>query len=176
MKKILVSTFLFLAAQVVLVADEVLADRTAIFPASMGEALVTAVCYDAPPKVEGYWTPSGSEVYEHVGRIEDALPRFVDSARVRPKEWPCYLKQVAGIIVDGRQVLFVSYYFVGPKEMWPEDLRARREVCESRGLEFDPDWWRKQPLTVEDGGWLFFRVVYDTVAGEVIWYDENGNA
>lgn len=57
-----------------------------------------------------------------------------------------------------------------------EYMAAQRKEVEAEGRPYDPEWWKKSPIGVMDGGSSFFRVVYDPRTKQFIWYEQNGNA
>lgn len=91
------------------------------------------------PRAEGYWTPTADDV----ARLEAGLPEYLRQAAPEraPQLWQRlgeYKRQYAGLIRDGRRLVYANYF------------------CST----FD-DSWRSAPLFVMDGGACFFQLTYD---------------
>jgi hypothetical protein len=149
------------------------ADRTAIFPAEQAPDLLR-VSVRPPEKVSGYWTPSLADLR----RVEETLEVFHlraskrTSGSVAPGGWRHYYRQVTGIIHDGRKSLFLSYAWL-PEERDPAQEAMRRKDAEAAGRSYLPDSWKHRAIVVSDGGWMYFRVIYDLSGQQFVWYDDN---
>lgn len=139
-------------------------DRTAIFPAAKAPGLIRAVCYH-PPEASGYWTPSESDLEG----VEDTLVAYLHSAKAgEGKDWSTFRRQVAGVKRGDDALIFIYYFHFNPGI--EEQMKARKEQG------YDPDFWKKAPYSVFDGGSWFFRVLYDVKTKRFIWYECNGEA
>lgn len=112
---------------------------------------------DAPaldPQAEGYWTPA--EV--NVRALEAGLAAFLQAAapEASPELWrkqPTYKRQYAGLLRDGRRLVYASFF------------------CDTGGEE-----WRREPLFVLDGGDCFFQLTFDVERGTYGDLTVNGEA
>lgn len=101
---------------------------------------------DAPefdPRAEGYWTPGEADVLA----LEAGLAAFLQAAapEASPELWrkqPTYKRQYAGLLRDGRRLVYASFF------------------CDTHG-----EAWRREPLFVLDGGDCFFQLTFDVERG-----------
>ena len=177
MKKLIATAFCVLACAIANAAPSVARDfRTAIFPEDKASVLVSSVCYSPPEGIASYWRPSPAEVPNEDVAFEAFLRERVQRAERLEWKWEHYLRQVAGVVIGGKKLVFVSYYYVGSKEARAQRESVRKEEFQRRGQSYSPDWWRAEPLLVMDGGYRYFRVVYDPAIKKFVWYEQNGEA
>lgn len=101
---------------------------------------------DAPgldPQAQGYWTPAEADVLV----FESGLAAFLQESapEASPGLWqkqPTYKRQYAGLIRDGRRLIYASFF------------------CDAHGEE-----WRRELLFVLDGGDCFFQLTFDVERG-----------
>ena len=151
-------------------------DRTAIFPKERGVELLQ-LCIKPPAGVNEFWTPNENDLRE----VESGLETFLASATDRstkaiaPHGWRYFYRQVTGIVHNGRRALFLSYAWV-PEIGDPQEEAMRRKEVEAKNRTYDPRWWKKRAIQVDDGGSGYFRVIYDLERRQFVWYDENFRA
>lgn len=112
---------------------------------------------DAPefdPRAEGYWTPAEADVLA----LEAGLVAFLQEAapEASPDLWrkqPTYKRQYAGLLRDGRRLIYASFF------------------CDTHG-----EAWRREPLFVLDGGDCFFQLTFDVERGTYGDLTVNGEA
>lgn len=95
------------------------------------------------PRAEGYWTPAERDVLG----LEAGLAAFLRAAApaASPELWQkqsSYKRQYAGLVVDGRRLVYASFF------------------CTTPG-----DEWRRRVLFVMDGGDCYFQLTYDVERG-----------
>jgi hypothetical protein len=95
------------------------------------------------PQAQGYWTPAERDILA----LEAGLAAFLRASAPErsPDLWqkqPTYKRQYAGLIRDGRRLVYASFF------------------CSTQG-----DAWRSQVLFVLDGGDCFFQLTYDVERG-----------
>jgi hypothetical protein len=148
-------------------------ERTAIFDESNAPKLI-AIGFDHPEGIRGYWMPEEKDLVA----IEDRLDQFLHSTwekngvkekRVIP--WDLFYRQIAGIIKDGRKMIYISYVIAGWGD--PEEEAQRKKEIEKKGKHYDPNWWKSKPIVVQDGGWSVFRVIFDPKENHFVWYEHN---
>jgi hypothetical protein len=150
--------------------------RTAIFPEEKASALVSSVSYSPPDGIVSYWRPSLAQIPTEERKLEAFLRERAQHEEPLVWKWQHYMRQVAGIVIGGKKLVFVSYYYAGTEEAWAQRENIRKEELQRRGQSYSPDWWRSKPLLVMDGGYRYFRVVYDPSTEEFVWYEQNGDA
>lgn len=101
-----------------------------------------------PKKVSGYWTPDRAIL----AVLENLLPAYVD----RPPNMPLakYRRVYAGIIYEGRQVIYVDFSYIGGEKS---------------------DWMNNVTVWC-DGGANFFGIEFDTETQNFsnLWYNGRG--
>ncbi|MHC4837415.1 MAG: hypothetical protein ACYTF3_04425 [Planctomycetota bacterium] len=96
------------------------------------------------------WTAKSAGAREFA-RVE--LPKILDRLRE-------YRRQVYGVIVDGRPMLYVSFL---PGADWDEFGDGFAD-------------WRERTIAVSDGGFWFWAVLYDPATGDYTGLDLHGYA
>jgi len=150
--------------------------RTAIFSEELAPLLVSRVCYRPPERIVSYWLPSLSDLPNAEETTEKFLRERVLHEECPEWKWPHYIRQVAGVVIDGRKFVFVSYYYAGSADAWAQKESWRIEERKRRGEQPSVDWWRSEPLYIIDGGYRYFRVLYDPETKQFVWYEQNGDA
>ena len=150
--------------------------KTARFPPEKIPDLL-GVCLRPPGGVTGFWVPE----IKALGGVEDSLQAYLASVWTKSghekkeiPEWKHYYRQVGGIIRNDERQIFISYAWA-PLMKNPQVQADRKKEAEARGRLYDPDWWKTQSIFVQDGGWMFFRVIYDPKKKQFVWYDDNAN-
>lgn len=149
-------------------------ERTAIFPKEKALLLISSVCYQRRSPVDGitaFWTPTEEDLAGVESPLESYLERnastYHRSALLPVRDWAGYYRQVAGIVIGDRKLLFLNYHYAGSAEM--QALRAR--------MQNTPDEWKTIPLLRgPDWGYRFFRVIWDPGKKTFVWYEEDGDA
>ena len=72
-------------------------------------------------------------------------------------------------------MIFISYAWA-PWMKNPQIEAERKKEAEKSGRRYASDWWKSQSISVNDGGSMFFRVIYDLKRKQFVWYDQNGDA
>lgn len=143
-----------------LVSDE----NTDIFPAAQAEILLRAACYNRP-EATSFWTPEAKDLEG----IEDSLIEYLRSQKdEQKKEWSQYRRQIVGIRRGEQLLIFISY------SSFPKTFEEKE--AKDHGVDYDPNWWKKAPYVVADGGATIFRVLYDLKSKRFVWYECNGSA
>lgn len=155
---------------------QVPSDRTAIFSPQDAPALLE-LCFVPLDGITGYWQPSARDLSGLEGRLEDYL-RVLGNRRRLPRdvmpEWSRFYRQACGVIRNGERLLFISYGDHHYSLTDPRIAAERTAEAKQRGIRLEPDWWRRTPLFVADGGSQFFRVLYDLKKKQFVWYEDNG--
>lgn len=134
-------------------------------------------CSRRTPWVKDFWVPSASVVAE----VENSLPAYVDSAAAASVElrrgvWEGrYYRQYIGIVRwNGKQTVYINAF----ERTYVDALNdARRAVARQQGqASFDTVSWRTIPITVCDGGQMFFGVEYDTAMNRFYQFRTNAAA
>lgn len=117
------------------------ADTHVIFPASEAPRFAEMNCVTSaiPSQAAEFWTPTEAQIEELEPRLYEHLR--ATRTRIDPES---YVRQYAGFIVDGRQIIYVN------------GLNGDVLFNGERRLE-----WRESPIWVCDGGTLQFSAEYD---------------
>ncbi|HEV7692414.1 MAG TPA: hypothetical protein VGO52_16370 [Hyphomonadaceae bacterium] len=125
-----------------------------MFAGERARTLVDQCSRPEPGPVEGTWTPGAREI----GELEAGLRAAFEAALLR--QWPedkvqplDYYRQYGGLVIGGRQVVYVGGFHRSLVESEPQTNRD--------GSRFD---WRAQSIGVCDGGPIVFGVEYDVEA------------
>ncbi len=172
---------LILALNTYASSDQVLVpkERTAIFPQERAHLLITSVSYSPPEGITAFWTPAEEDLKGVESKLEAYL-RVIDlknhPTQIPKRSWGEFYRQVTGVVIGERRLLFLYYFYEGTA-----GDRARMEIerkieCERRGQVYVPESWKNFPHLVNDGGYLFFRLLFDPEKGAFVWYEENGDA
>jgi len=160
--------------------DLVPAAQTVIFPKERARELL-GVCYQPPEGVSGFWTPSEKDLT----RVEDGLEPYLAEMRAKKGgpppdsarwlKWEDYFRQVIGVEIGGERFIFISYYH-GRELKNPKEIADMKAEYARRGKVYDPDWWKQRNLIVSDGGYAYFRVLFDPRKRKFVWHEQNGTA
>ena len=93
--------------------------------------------------LDGYWTPDPDDVRELERHLGAYLKEAGETSPGLISKWSDYKRQYAGIMVDGKRLVFANYF------------------CDAFDVEWQRDW-----VFVMDGGDCFFDVKYDAETGE----------
>ena len=116
--------------------------------------------HEAREAIDGYWTPSASDVE----MLERQLPEFlrtqysaygVEKVSTITAYLPKYRRQYVGILEDGSRQIFVNF-------LLPND-------------PLDKDW-RRNFVVVTDGGFYYWRVYYNLDRQQFHHFSVNGDA
>jgi len=89
--------------------------------------------------LEGYWTPGEADIMELEGGLESYLQQ--EASRDHPDLWqrlPEYKRQYFGLLESGRREIYANFF------------------CDTLGKD-----WKRDFVSVLDGGDCFFSVKYD---------------
>jgi hypothetical protein len=116
------------------------------------------------------WTPSPAEI----ARLEKLLPKYMAGQKTPEDYKPLheYYRQYIGTVRDGKKricVNFVHYNFVR------ENLERPYLITVQKGGRAE-DFWKQEPIVVNDGGADFFTVQFDMESGTFIYLGFNGYA
>lgn len=122
----------------------------AIFPEN---EVATLVQPQFITQLDGAWTPTPAQI----ATMEAAMPAFLEASGEFSDRaigrLPEYIRQYAGVTLDGRDLIFVNAF------------------CD--GAEQD---WTTEPVFVMDGGDCFFQVRYDPATAQFVNLMVNGDA
>ncbi len=117
-----------------------------------------------PVRIQGTWQPTEEQISTLERVLAPALDRGLKTAedeRAHELRVNDYYRQYAGLVVDGRQIIYVNGFHRG----FLQDL--------ARG---DTTSWRKEPVNVCDGGEWFFGAEYDVSSGRIRSLHFSGHA
>ena len=168
------------------------AEWGAELPAARAAAVLKQCTREVPRDLGGYWTPSADDVRE----MEPGLALALDSAlasvaelwrRSHPGEedrrnWPAardYYRQYAGVSVGRRRLIYANGILRDMLTTLHEAAEQRAKYVRDTAAVawLDPDYWRREPVVVCNGGWNFFGVLYDPATrrfGRVVFNDDRG--
>ena len=128
------------------------AERGVILPIEVGAGLF-AQCSRPSPKTNGrYWSPTP----EDISKFETRFTEFY-SGRFRSRALDCYSRQYIGFYSpDGGRFIYANFFMT------------------IIGHTQDPDYWKKMPVIVCDGGSAYFGVVFDPRKDLIVEYELNG--
>lgn len=152
-------------------------ERTAIFPKELAPNLLR-LSYDPPEGISSFWTPSEKDLDGVEDHLEEYLSKIwleKESRDIKMTNWEYYYRQVGGIVINGKKMLFISYAW-STLISDPQLVSDRKFWAKKQGRVYDPNWWKTDNIGAHDGGSLFFRVVYDPSKKQFVWYDQNGRA
>lgn len=132
-----------------------------VLPQTAGQALLDQCTRATPRLVRGYWSPSAGMIQE----LEEALPpvlqaavREATPAAITPLQPEEYYRQYIGIVRwNGRRTIYVNGFHKQHIELLRRGADGQEQI--------DTLMWRSRPVTVCDGGSLYFGVEYDPQRG-----------
>ncbi len=104
--------------------------------------------------IEGYWTPGKADIMELESGLESYLQQ--EASQGYPDLWqrlPEYKRQYFGLVENGRREIYASFF------------------CETLGKD-----WKRDFVSVLDGGDCFFNVRYDANTDTFFDLDVHGEA
>lgn len=129
------------------------AEHTVIFTGATAEDFTLRMYHSGLALIDGHWTLSAVDL---VG-LEASLDQFlIDHGGAGKYDWSRYRRQCAGVSIDGRRLIFASYF---PESIVPGNSN---------------DEWKTIPWQSAGGGNAFFRVLFDPKEKKAIWCDFNG--
>ena len=134
-----------------------------ILPPDSASSLIKQCTRETPRHIDGTWQPMAAQVSAFEKALTPILERGLQRAtrtssqhlRVRD-----YYRQYGGLVVDGKQIIYVNAF--------------HREFLHY--LEPDTTAWRRSAVDVCDGGEWFFGAEYDVLSGQVRNLHFNGHA
>ncbi|HEY0301638.1 MAG TPA: hypothetical protein VGC36_09910 [Rhizomicrobium sp.] len=128
-----------------------------IFQAQQAPQLAHQCSRPSPRPVSGIWQPTFAQVAALEPRLSDLLTaRLVPYSKQRPSAAD-YYRQYGGLVVNGRQVIYVNGFYRGL-------------LISSPGTN-----WLTQPVLICDGGIIAFGVEYDPATGAFSNFAFNGH-
>ncbi len=141
------------------------AERTVIFSKDKARDFVHTVCFVPPPEITDYWTP----VAKDLEGVETGLEAYLKSqGRPDHHNWAGSYRQVVGVLEGKKPLLLLSYFIMDVTTM---DKKAAADDPRN-----DPDRWKKEAIWANDGGDVYFRVIFDPQSKQFIWYERNNDA
>ncbi len=127
-----------------------------IFPANATPEMLKQCSRATPSPGEATWQPTDADV----DKMEASLPKTLEGlAQARQVNFAGLLRnwqrQYVGIVRGGRRLIYGNYF----------PLDDTNELAQ----------WRKQPMTVCDGGPRFFGAEFDVAAERMTRIDFNGS-
>jgi hypothetical protein len=132
----------------------VVSDRAVILTCDQARRLVKQCSRTGPENVTDFWMPSLVEI----DSLEKALPRFIADKSGLRKPISAYCRQYVGLIVNGRKLIYVNALL----------------ASEFENREADAIDWRKEPVTVCDGGADAWGVEFDVSSRRFEHFAVNG--
>jgi hypothetical protein len=131
-------------------------------------------CRDPESKPLPPWTPGPADI----ARREKLLPKFMAGQKTPEDYKPLheYYRQYLGVVRDGKKricVNFVHYNFVRECLERPHLIPVKETVEKGGRAE---DFWKREPIEVNDGGADFFTVQFDVETGTFSYLGFNGYA
>jgi len=120
------------------------------------------------------WTPGPAEI----ARLEKLLPKYMAGQKTPEDYKPLheYYRQYIGTVRDGKKricVNFLYYNFVRECLERPHLIPVKTTVQKGGRAE---DFWKQEPIVVNDGGADFFTVQFDVETGTFKYLGFNGYA
>ena len=129
--------------------------RSVVLPEGTAEQAKQLCSRPGPPKFDGTWKPTESDVQRmesHLSRISRLRSKSgIEGAHIENPER--YYRQYIGIVVENRKLIFINAF------------------CDDK----PPESWREMLVDVCDGG-CSWGVVYDIVTAEFSHFEMNGVA
>ena len=151
------------------------APRGAILTGGAGRELVTYTCLDKPTADRGYWTPAGTDIE----RLESGLGAFMSHERTPSDYQPLheYYRQYAGFTVGDKTYICVNLFHASHVEETLSLAQRDLDLFKKLSAEGPPeDYWRREPVIVNDGGAYFFSVQYEAATSTFRYLRFNGHA
>ena len=128
-----------------------------IFPESRALELVRQCGRPPPLGIESVWTPALIQSAFLEARLSKLIAeKLAISVGGRgglvPRD---YYRQYAGLVIDGRRVIYVNGFHKSIADTYPSD-------------------WRQSPVIACDGGKMFFGVEYDVQSEAFVSFTFNG--
>lgn len=148
----------------------------AVLPATVGKKLL-AQCSRSTPWSLRFWNPSLDDVMG----LEKRLPSFLDSVTAQHPAMregireARYYRQYIGIVRwNGKRLIYIN----GFDRRYAEVInRSRLQSARATGkTNADTVRWRRYPISVCDGGQMFFGLEYDPAAKAFAHFRTNTSA
>jgi hypothetical protein len=123
------------------------------------------VCRFYELDAKSLWEPGPAEI----ARLEKLLPEFMAGQQRTPPDYEPlheYYRQYVGIVRDGKKRICVSlfhYDFVRENLEGPQVSPFIQKILQEGGRA--EDFWKREPMIVDDGGADFFTVQFDPETG-----------
>ena len=125
--------------------------------------ITRSVCDFYERDAKALWEPGPAEIT----RLEKLLPEFMAGQRTPEDYKPLheYYRQYVGIVRDGKKRICVNFFHYGSvqeKLEHPHLYPVKKTIEEGGRAE---DFWKRQPIIVDDGGADYFRIQFDLETG-----------
>lgn len=128
-----------------------------IFQAAQAGQLAHQCSRPSPSPVSGTWQPSFAQIAAMEPKLSDALTaQLVPYSKSRPSAAD-YYRQYGGLVVNGRQVIYVNGFYRGLLMGTPQTN------------------WLTRAVLICDGGIIAFGVEYDPATGVFSHFAFNGH-
>jgi hypothetical protein len=149
--------------------------RGAVLTGQAALDVARSVCYFLELDAKALWEPGPAEI----ARLEKLLPEFMAGQRTPEDYQPLheYYRQYVGIVQDGKKricVNFFHHYFVRENLERPHLNHMIQKTLQEGGRA--EDFWKREPMVVDDGGAYFFTVQFDPETGTFSQLRFNGYA
>ena len=130
------------------------------------------ICRESKPEGLALWQPGPADI----ARFEKLLPAFMARQKTPEDYQPLheYYRQYVGIVRDGKKRICVNLFHHG----FVQDVlrTSHLDPVTRKPVQKAEDFWKHEPVIVDDGGAYFFRVQFDVGAGSFDSLGFNGYA
>jgi hypothetical protein len=130
--------------------------RGAILPPDKAQQLAHQCSRLSPGPVTGTWTPTPAMIAELESALGAELEKQIAATPETGFTPQTYYRQYAGLMIGGREVIYVNGVAAGVVEHDGNDL------------------WKTRPITICDGGTITFGVEYDPATRALSNFAFNG--
>lgn len=127
-------------------------------------------CHYFELDAKSLWEPGPAEL----ARLEKLLPEFMAGQRTPDDYQPLheYYRQYVGIVQDGKKRVCVNFFHHG----FVQDVLRSVDPVTRKPVQQAEDFWKHEPMVVDDGGAYFFTVQFDPETGTFSRLRFNGYA
>ncbi|MDP3739615.1 MAG: hypothetical protein Q8R02_19660 [Hyphomonadaceae bacterium] len=118
----------------------------AILPADKAQTFARQCSRISPGPITGTWAPGAAAIMELEASLGVEIERQLAATSAAGSKPEAYYRQYAGLLIDGRPVIYVNGI--------DKDVVARAP-------EAQRDSWKTEPAVICDGGTITFGVEYD---------------
>lgn len=146
--------------------------RGAVLTGQAAFEVARYACYFWELDEESLWEPGPAET----ARLEKLLPEFMAGQKTPSDYQPLheYYRQYVGIVQDGKKTICVNFFHYGFVQ---DVLRSSRvDPVTRKPVQQAEDFWKHEPMVVNDGGAYFFVIQFDPETGTFSQLRFNGYA